>query len=389
MSQRNAFTFGASLVLAALLVPGTSSLQGKDSSKTPPKKDENKQTNPLQALQDAFSRGVTVKAVDPKDLPREITEAAARNAPGASIKKAQKQEIRHTLKYVAFDKSRVQAYQATIVKDDRRTRVQLAPDGKVLSKQAVAAKDAAKDKKETRSDDGKDIDIPAKARKAVKAIKGLYPDAVVKEITTEVYQDPSGIVDVLTYEIEFLNKGTKHEMVASPEGVIPHLWKSIAADDLPRAIADALAREVPGSKVESARQFEIRAGLQFAALEKPRVVYQLELEKEGSSSKLHLRADGTVVPALVRLGQNRAYLGLTFEKNTTTVSAVSKDGPADRAGIKAGDKVLALGEVKAGSVADLVKALQALKPGAEVKLQVQRGERTLSVPVKLGSPPGR
>jgi hypothetical protein len=248
--------------------------------------------------------------------------------------------------------------------------------------------DRAKDKKETPTDD-KEIDIPPKASKAVKAIKELYPDAVVKEITTEVYQDPSGTVDVLTCEIEFLSKGIKREMVASPDGIIPHLWNPIKEKDLPRAIADALAKEGPGGKVESVVQFEIRAGLQFVPLAEPRVVYQLDLEKDGKPSKLNMRADGTRVPVPVRPGQNRAYLGLALEKNTTTVSQVIKDGPSDQAGLKPGDKVLALGDAKIGSVTDLLKALQGMEPGAEVKLQFQRGDKTLTVPVKLGSPPGQ
>jgi hypothetical protein len=387
MSQQKACKFAAGLALAALLVAGPAGLRGAEDPKKPDK-DGAKQPNPFQALQDAFSKGVSVKAVDPKDLPREITEAAARNAPGASIKKANKQEIRHTLKYVAFDKPRVQTYQATIVKDDKRVRVQLAPDGKQLSRQEVAGKKGVDDRKESPTDD-KEIDIPRKARKAVKAIKELYPDAVVQEITTEVYQDPSGTVDVLTYEIEFISKGTKREMVASPDGIIPHLWKPIAEKDLPKAVADALARELPGGKVESAAQFELRAGLQFAPLDEPRVVYQLELEKDSKPVKLTLRADGTLVPPPVRPGQNRAFLGVAFEKNTTVVSQVTKDGPADQAGIKAGDKILALGDSKIGSVPDLLKALQAMKPGTEVKLQFQRGDKTLTVPVKLGAPPGQ
>jgi hypothetical protein len=389
VSLRNALKFAAGLTLATLLAVGAGGLHGDEGTKTPPKKDDGKQPDPLQALQDAFSKGVTVKDVDLKDLPKEVTEAAAKNSPGSSLKKARKQEIRHTLKYVALDKPKVQSYQATVVKDDKRVRVQVSHDGKQVSARPVTDKGAAQDKKETPADGGKEIDIPEKASKAVKAIKALYPGAVVKEITTEVYQDPSGTVDVLTYEVEFINKGAKHEMVASPEGVIPHLWKPVAEKDLPKAVADALTREVPGGKTESAAAFEVRAGLQFAPLDHPRVVYQLELEKDGKPAKLNVRADGTVVPAPVRPGQNRAYLGLEFEKNTTTVSRVAKDGPADRAGIKAGDKVLALADTKVGSVADLVKALQALKPGAEVKVQVQRGDQTLTVPVTLGSPPGQ
>jgi len=380
MSQRNACRLAAGLALALLLVAGPAGLRGDDPK--PPKKDDAKKDNPLQELQDAFNKRVTLKDVDPKDLSREISDGAAKNAPGATIKKAQKQEIKHTLKYVALDKPKVQSYQATVVKDDKRSRVQIASDGKVMGSRPVADK-----QDEKKAEDKKEIEIPAKAAKAVKAIKELYPDAVVIEITTEVYQDPSGTVDILTYEVEFILKGTKREMVASPDGIIPHLWKPIAEKDLPKAIADALAKEAVGGKVEGVSQFEIRAGLQFAPIDEARVVYKLEMEKDGKINNLNLRADGTPVPAAVRPGQNRAYLGLSFEKNTTTVSQVSKDGPAEKAGVKIGDKLLALGETKVASVADLLKALQAVKPGTDVKVQLHRGDEMLTVTVKLGTPP--
>lgn len=389
MLQRKTNRLMIGLALATLLVAGPVGLYGDQAGKTPAKKEGGKQPNPLQALQEAFAKGVSVKAVEPKDLPREISEAVTRNAAGASIKRAQKREIRHTLKYLAFDKPRIQSYQATLVKDDKRVRVQLAADGSQPRARPVADKRGVKGKTPPAAADTKEIDIPAKASKSVKAIKELYPDAVVKEITTEVYQDPSGIVDVLTYEIEFMSKGAKHEMVASPEGIIPHLWKPIAEQDLPKAVVDALAKEVPGSKVENAARFEVRAGLQFAPLSEARVFYELELEKDGKPSKLNLREDGTLVPAPIRPGQPRAYLGLAFEKNTTTVSQAVKDGPADQAGIKPGDKIMALGDAKIGSLPDLVKALRSLKPGAEVKLQVGRGDKTLTVPVKLGEPPAQ
>src|SRR5262249_41595310 len=149
---------------------------------------------------------------------------------------------------VAWDKPRVQSYQATVVKGDKRIRVQIAPDGKLMGTPVVADRDTAKDKKEEPADNGKEIDIPAKAHKAVQAINELYPDALVKEIITEVSQVPSGFVDVLTYEIEFISKGSKREMVASPSGIIPHLWKPVPEKDLPKAVADTLTKEVPGGK---------------------------------------------------------------------------------------------------------------------------------------------
>jgi hypothetical protein len=353
-----------------------------DQPDNPGKKQEGKKPHPLQALKDAYSKGVSTAPVEPKDLPKEVSDGGAKARPGASIRKAQRLEIKHTLKYVAFDKPRVQSYQAILVNGEKRIRVQVAPDGKKLDARPVAAKKGEPRK----GDDAKEIEIPAKATKAVKAIKELYPNSVVVEITTEVYQDPSGIVDVLTYEIEFLVKGELREMVASPDGIIPHLWNPIAQKDLPKEVAGTLAKE--DGKIESISRYEVRAGLQFAPLEKPRIVYQLEVEKDGNTSKLNLRADGSVVPAPVRPGpQNRSYLGLSFEKNSTTVSQVVKGGPAEQAGMKANDKLLKVGEMKIGAAADLLKVLQNTKPGVELSLQLQRGDQILTVSVRLAAPP--
>jgi K+/H+ antiporter YhaU regulatory subunit KhtT len=366
----------ALIALALAVAPGDCADQPKD----PPKKEEGKQPDPLQALKEAFAKGVTTTPIEPKELPKEIGEGAAKVRPGATVKKAQKMEIKQTLKYVAFDKPQVQSYQAVVNNDGKRTLVQLATDGKKLnSRRAADNKEPAKE-----VDAPKEIDIPEKAKKAVKAIKDLYPDAVVIEITTEVYQDPSGTVDILTYEIEFLLKGSKREMVASPDGIVPRVWKPIAEKDLPKAVAETLAKE--GGKLESVAQFEIRAGLQFAPLEKSRTVYQLEMEKDSASSKLSLRADGSLVPPPARPGpQNRTYLGVSFEKDSTTISQVVKDGPADQAGIKVGDKLLMVGDAKIGAVSDLLKVLQSANPGTVVKVRLRRGDQTVTVSVKLGA----
>jgi hypothetical protein len=378
MWTQKSWVGSGSLVVILLVSAGAASGQ----EQKPPAEKAGKQTDPLKSLRDAFAKGVTVTPVDPKDLPREITGAVAKQAPGASIKKAEKQEIRLTLKYVALNQPKVQWYQATVTKDGKQLRLQFAPDGKKRHVQQLTAGKGAPIKA------GKEIDIPAKASKAVQAIKALYPDAVVKQITTEVYQDPSGTVDVLTYEIEFITRGTEREMVASPEGVIPHLQRAITAKDLPKTVQAGLDREVPGGKLDRVTQFEIRAGLQFVPLDRPRVVYRLELEKDGKPSKLQLRADGSVVPPAVRPGPNRAFLGVTLEKNTTTVAQVAKDGPAEQAGVRPGDTILALGTVRIAAVTDLLRALQALKPGTEVNLEIQRGEKTRVLRVKLGGPGG-
>jgi hypothetical protein len=377
MLQHAGWRYLGALALTTFLI---NSAGFADDAKAPDKK-----PNPFQALKDAYAKGVTITDVAPKDLPKAIADGAAKQAPDATVKKAQKHEIKHTMQYVAFEKPKVQWYEVIVVKDDKKTRIRLAPDGKKMASQAVPDKPAAK--KEAPA--AKEIEIPEKAAKAVKAIKELYPDAVVVEITTEVYQDPSGTVDVLTYEVEFFVKGTKHEMVASPAGVIPHLRRSTAIKELPQAVSDAAAKEVPEGKIEQASQFELRAGLQFVPIEKARVVYRLEMEKDSKAQTLSLREDGTPVPAPARPGGagNRAFMGVSFEPNSVVVSKVTKDGPAAQAGVKVGDKFLMMDDAKIGSVTDVLKLLQKMKPGSETKVQIQRGEEKVTVTLKLGTPP--
>src|SRR5262249_42933059 len=156
-----------------------------------------------------------------------------------------------------------------VTKNKKRSLVTMTAGG-----DNVKVKEVKEEAKDDKTAGGvKEIDIPAKAAKAVAAIKKLYPDGVVIAVTTEVFDGGSGTIDILTYEVEFLAKGKKHEMVASPDGIIPHLWAPVKADDLPKAVKEALDKAVPGAEVQKARAFEIRAGLRFAALDTPRVYY--------------------------------------------------------------------------------------------------------------------
>lgn len=84
-------------------------------------------------------------------------------------------------------------------------------------------------------------------------------------------------------------------MVASPEGVIPHLWAPVEAKDLPKPVADAIAKAAPGTKVEKARALEIRASLRFGALEKPKVYYTVQVEKDGKARTLRFKSGGDLI----------------------------------------------------------------------------------------------
>jgi hypothetical protein len=228
--------------------------------------------------------------VEIKDLPKPVATAIARAAPGETVKSAEKNEMRGTLKYVAIARPRVQRYAIDVSQKGKRTRFIVTPDGKSVKATAIKAEKKADRPK-------KELDIPARAARAVAAIKALYPDAVVKQITHEVFDDGTGDLEILTYEVEFVTAGIEHEMVASPEGVIPHLWATVKEKDLPKIVTDALARAAPGAKVEKARAFEIRASLRFGELKKAKVYYTVQVEKDGKARALKLKPDGSVIKA--------------------------------------------------------------------------------------------
>ncbi len=232
--------------------------------------------------------------VEVKDLPRAVADGVAKAAPGAKVQSAEKNEMRATMKYVALDKPQVRQYTIDVVKDEKRSRVTLNADGS--NAKVTEIKEEKKDAP-TGKPAEKEIDIPEKAAKSVKAIKALYPDAVVKEITTEVFDDGTGDIEILTYEIEFITKGTKREMVASPEGIIPHLWAPVEAKALPKVVTDALDKAVPAARVEKVRAFEIRASLRFGPLEKPKVYYTVSVSKDDKKQTLKLKPNGELIKA--------------------------------------------------------------------------------------------
>jgi predicted esterase len=81
------------------------------------------------------------------------------------------------------------------------------------------------------------------------------------------------------------------------------------------------------------------------------------------------------------------YLGLQFEGETTLVHAVVPRGPAARAGLRPGDRVLKVGATATVSLADLRNALRAAKPGDKLALEVCRDSQAVNLTVEVGTPP--
>jgi serine protease Do len=69
------------------------------------------------------------------------------------------------------------------------------------------------------------------------------------------------------------------------------------------------------------------------------------------------------------------------------VSNVESGGPADKAGLKAGDVILAFGDQQIESAGQLPSIVAAVAPGKKVDLQVWRDRSTREISVKLGEAP--
>ncbi|NTU70526.1 MAG: PDZ domain-containing protein, partial [Coriobacteriia bacterium] len=72
-------------------------------------------------------------------------------------------------------------------------------------------------------------------------------------------------------------------------------------------------------------------------------------------------------------------------KNGAIVAFVQPDGPADKAGVAAGDIITSIGDTQIGSVADTFAAIRAHKIGDTVTVEAMRDETARTFQVTLGS----
>jgi putative serine protease PepD len=71
------------------------------------------------------------------------------------------------------------------------------------------------------------------------------------------------------------------------------------------------------------------------------------------------------------------------------IGQVTSGGPAEKAGLAAGDIVTKVGGSTVKNSSDLVAAIAAHKPGDQVKVTVKHGSSTVERTVTLGTQPAR
>ncbi|HJY73955.1 MAG TPA: trypsin-like peptidase domain-containing protein [Streptosporangiaceae bacterium] len=104
-----------------------------------------------------------------------------------------------------------------------------------------------------------------------------------------------------------------------------------------------------------------------------------QLIASGHVTSTHRAAIGAQIANLTRADGTTAGPGIV---------SVTSGGPADRAGLRAGDVIQAVGQTRTPDAAALTGALAARDPGQAVPVTVDRGGQTVTVQVTLGELPG-
>jgi photosystem II stability/assembly factor-like uncharacterized protein len=119
--------------------------------------------------------------------------------------------------------------------------------------------------------------------------------------------------------------------------------------------------------------------------------------KAGDKLKLKYERDNETFETTVTLAARQsiaaAYLGLTGGDaggdKGAKLESVTAGGPADKAGLKAGDVIRKIGDKEVKNYQGIIDANAAAKPGDKAKIEIVRGEDKLTLDATYGERPGR
>jgi serine protease DegQ len=100
-------------------------------------------------------------------------------------------------------------------------------------------------------------------------------------------------------------------------------------------------------------------------------------------------------------GVTRGYIGVqtqgvssevaealkTAKTSGVLIAGVERDGPAEKAGVKAGDVLLAVNAVPTPDTATMLDTVADLKPGSQASLKLRRDQKELDLQVTVGKRP--
>jgi hypothetical protein len=238
--------------------------------------------------------------VESGDVPPAIVKTMKDAWPSMALDGIRRIEIRATLRFIVADKPRA-IYGLSLIKDGRPVKLDIRSDGSLQTPAASFSNildDVVADSffPPTAVQD-KEIPIPAEAVRAVEAVKQEYPGAVVQAIDPTVFNDKSGTIETVFFDVEIGWRGKPKTVPVTPEGILLYTVTPLSAGDLPPVIAEAAARACPGGTISEAVRQEVRAVPRFVAIAAPRFVYSADVIDRGRRDTVIIAPDGTrIVP---------------------------------------------------------------------------------------------
>lgn len=120
------------------------------------------------------------------------------------------------------------------------------------------------------------------------ALEALYPNAEIEE--TEVEKECLKI-----YEVELEQNDQEVEVAVAPDGTILEVETEITLQDLPEAVAQAIAEAAEGATIKEVSREVTYAVVKLVSLDQPQTSYEAELSKQGAECEIEVAEDGTIL----------------------------------------------------------------------------------------------
>lgn len=127
---------------------------------------------------------------------------------------------------------------------------------------------------------------------ATQTLQKAYPGCTIEKVKVE---DEDG---VKVYEANLRSGKMKKEVTLTAAGEILEIETPMATCDLPKAVADAVAKAAPGAKITEAASEEVLADAKLGKLAAPKVTYKVEVQKGGKEGEMTLSPEGKVLKEL-------------------------------------------------------------------------------------------
>ena len=124
--------------------------------------------------------------------------------------------------------------------------------------------------------------------KVMVAVKSLFPQAEIEEVEMDVE-------GISCYEIEVEKGDVEFTLTVTPDGTIIEQEQEIDIKDLPEAIRNYIKTALSGAEIEEAKKETEYYEIILKKLDKPKISYEIEMEKDGKEMEIEFSPDGTIL----------------------------------------------------------------------------------------------